>query len=181
MRNNKKSLFTLLIIILIFSFSLGEAGKRVINTQRPGYVEQSIEDGYGELVNYLVTDWSKLTPQKDTSEGERDIFICMIAAQMLDIGMNWEEYLTALDNKGISYQLHERVGHNDIAGDIQVLDIFFSSKITLVLLDNPVTQAAIIVDSPYEYGCSTSLPVDLEQTRTPYTILTEDGNYVDEP
>ncbi len=180
MMETRKILTLCCVIVISCALSFNSA-HAVLNIRRNGYIEQIVKDGGIEIRNYLVTNWELLQPRPDTSEREHDIFLCLIAAQMLDLNMTWEYYFEILKEKGISYELQELQGPWTVGGDEELCLLNFSSEVSLFLIDNPVQYAVITVDAPFQYGGSASIPVDLELTMTPYSTLTEEGQLVYEP
>lgn len=162
-------------------FSNAQAENIVRNVHRDGYLEQSIDYGnYHVEYNYLVTDWSKLQPLTEANDEEQGIFLCLIAAQMLEYGMTKAEYLNYLNEKGLMFDLKELYVPTP-EGEIPVSILTFSKRTLLILEGDPITYVKIQMESPFLVHATTCLAIDISENSTPYWIMTDDGQKVPEP
>lgn len=158
-------------IKMIIAIGLTAALLQGFSTAKDGYIDQIITKDDISHHNIIVTDWSKLKPLEGVSKDELAIFRCMIAAQMLEAGMKREDYLEYLNEKGIIYEMREPFDTKDSES---AWELFFSERLSLLLFGDPITHATIAMETPFEVGGYANVPVDINNTISPYQVISED-------
>jgi len=107
------------------------------------------------------------------------MYLCLIAADMLEYGMTIDAYLAYLDEKGLNYVREEEIVPTT-DGELIANYLYFTPRICLTVQGDPITYAEIMMDSPFEIPHITSIAYDLNNTSTPYLVMTDDESLIPE-